>query len=98
MGDSWGRWEGETLVIETTNINPAQSLVGSGASFSASPQATITERLTRVGPNTINYEFTVDDPGTFVRSFQWRGARSSASTRSCTSTRATRATTPWKAS
>ncbi len=69
MGDSWGRWEGETLVIETTNINPMQSLVGSGAAFSASPQAKITERLTRVGPNTINYEFTVDDPGTFTRPF-----------------------------
>ena len=69
FGDSWGRWEGETLVIETTNINPVQSLVGSGASFSASPQTKITERLTRVGPNTINYEFTVDDPATFTRPF-----------------------------
>ncbi len=69
MGISWGRWEGETLVIETTNIHPEQNLVGGGASFSASPRAKITERLTRVGPNTINYEFTVDDPGTFTRPF-----------------------------
>jgi len=66
MGDSWGRWEGDTLVIETTNLHPEQNLVGG---FSASEQAKITERLTRVGPNTINYEFTVDDPGTFTRPF-----------------------------
>ena len=69
MGDSWGYWEGETLVIETTNIHPDQRLVGGGASFLPSEQATITERLTRIGPYTINYEFTVDDPGTFTRPF-----------------------------
>ena len=66
MGDSWGRWESETLVIETTNIHPDQNLVGG---FNASERARITERLTRVGPSTINYEFTVDDPGTFTRPF-----------------------------
>jgi hypothetical protein len=69
FGDSWAHWEGETLVIETTNINPTQNLAGSGASFNASDRARITERLTRSGPNTINYEFTVDDPGTFTRPF-----------------------------
>jgi hypothetical protein len=69
MGDSWGRWEGDTLVIETTNIHPEQSLVGGGAGFGPSERAKITERLTRVDPNTINYEFTVDDPGTFTRPF-----------------------------
>jgi hypothetical protein len=66
MGDSWGRWEGDTLVIETTNIHPDQNLVGG---FNASERARITERLTRVGPGIINYEFTVDDPGTFTRPF-----------------------------
>jgi hypothetical protein len=69
FGDSWAHWEGETLVIETTNINPTQNLAGSGASFNASDRARITERLTRSGPNTINYEFTADDPGTFTRPF-----------------------------
>jgi hypothetical protein len=69
MGDSWGRWEGETLVVETTNIHPDQTLVGGGASFNPSERAKVTERLTRVGPSTINYEFTVDDPGTFTRPF-----------------------------
>ncbi|MDH3424925.1 MAG: hypothetical protein OEN00_18140 [Gemmatimonadota bacterium] len=69
MGNSWGRWEGETLVIETTNIHPDQSIVGGGASFYPSERVKVTERLTRVDPNTINYEFTVDDPGTFTRPF-----------------------------
>ena len=69
MGDSWGYWEGETLVVETTNIHPEQRLVGGGANFMPSEQATIIERLTRVGPQTINYEFTVDDPGMFTRPF-----------------------------
>ena len=69
MGNSWGYWEGETLVIETTNIHPRQRLVGGGASFSPSDRARITERLTRIDPSTINYEFTVDDPGTFTRPF-----------------------------
>ena len=66
MGDSWGRWEGSTLVVETTNIHPDQNLVGG---FNASERAKITERFTRVGPGTISYEFTVDDPGTFTRPF-----------------------------
>ncbi|MGD8729013.1 MAG: hypothetical protein PVF90_04885 [Gemmatimonadota bacterium] len=69
MGVSWGHWEGETLVVETTNIHPDQTLVGGGAGFNPSPRARITERFTRVGPKTINYEFTVDDPGTFARPF-----------------------------
>ena len=69
MGDSWGHWEGETLVVETTNIHPDQRIVGGGATFSPSERAKVTERLTRVDPYTINYEFTVDDPGTFTRPF-----------------------------
>jgi hypothetical protein len=60
LGDSIGRWEGETLVVETQNFNPQQSFRGSGAGFR------VTERFTRVGPDTINYSFTVDDPDTFT--------------------------------
>ena len=45
------------------------SPVGGGASFNPSDRAKVTERLTRVDPFTINYEFTVDDPGTFTRPF-----------------------------
>jgi hypothetical protein len=60
MGDSIGRWEGETLVVETRNFHPLQSYRGSGAQFHT------VERFTRVGPDTINYSVTVHDPETFT--------------------------------
>ncbi len=67
LGDSWGRWEGDTLVIETTNIHPQQVLMGmSNASFYPSEDIRVTERLTRVSDDQINYEFTVDDPTIFA--------------------------------
>lgn len=61
MGDSIGRWEGETLVVETRNFHPLQSYRGSGAQFHT------VERFTRVGPETMNYSVTVTDPDTFSR-------------------------------
>lgn len=63
MGDSRGHWEGDTLVIETTNMHPEQVLLGmSNASFRPSEAIKVTERLTRVDDDTINYEFTIEDP------------------------------------
>jgi hypothetical protein len=63
MGDSIGWWEGETLVVETTNFRPDQS-------FRASTQnLKVTERLTRIDPNQILYRFTVEDPDTFTQPF-----------------------------
>jgi hypothetical protein len=67
FGDSWGHWEGNTLVIETTNINPEQTFQG----LPLSDQGKITERLTRVADDTILYQFTVDDPAMYTRS--WGG-------------------------
>ena len=68
FGDSVGRWEGDTLVIETTNINSTQ-LAESG-SFGpyrgASDKVKITERITRTGPDVLQYKFTVEDPETFT--------------------------------
>jgi hypothetical protein len=61
MGDSWGRWEGETLVVETTNMHPQQ-----GYNMTPSDNLRIIERFTRVGPETILYEFTVDDPSVYT--------------------------------
>ncbi len=61
MGDSIGRWEGETLVVETRNIHPQQTYRGSGEQFQT------VERFTRVGPDTMNYSVTVTDPETFSR-------------------------------
>jgi hypothetical protein len=59
--DSRGHWEGNTLVVETTNFSPKSNFMGSAEHLS------LRERLTRVGPDTINYEITLDDPTTWTR-------------------------------
>lgn len=67
MGDSWGAWEGDTLVVTTRNIHPDQSLLAmSAASFRASEDITVTERFLRISEDVIEYTFTVDDPTMFV--------------------------------
>lgn len=63
LGDSIGRWEGDTLVVETSRINPLQRFRNS------STDMRVTERFTRVADDTINYSFTVHDPATFVSDF-----------------------------
>jgi hypothetical protein len=60
MGDSIGHFEGDTLVVETTNMRPEQGLRGGG-----SDQAKVTEWFTRIAPNKIRYRFRLDDPGTY---------------------------------
>jgi hypothetical protein len=60
-GDSRGRWDGNTLVIETTNFTRETSLPGSTQSMH------LVERLTRADENTLLYEFTVNDPATWTR-------------------------------
>ena len=73
MGDSIGWWEGETLVVETTNFRPDQS-------FRASTQnLKVTERFTRVDPNQVLYRFTVEDPETFTRPFSGEVAMNATS-------------------
>ncbi len=64
LGDSVGWWEGDTLVIETTNLNPQQSEQNS---FPLSPNGVVTERLTRTGEKDIFYEFTVNDPENYIQ-------------------------------
>ena len=70
FGDSWGRWEGDALVVETTHINPQQRLSNRG-SVSPSEHMKVTERFTRVDEETILYEFTVDDPTMYTQA--WGG-------------------------
>ena len=65
FGDSRGWWEGDTLVIETTKLNP-QQIAGYREFFGASPKLKVTERLTRATANTIHYEFLVEDPDTWA--------------------------------
>jgi hypothetical protein len=63
MGDSIGRWEGDTLVVETTNFNPGERLrTNFSQSFYISANGKVTERFTRISPKEISYEFSVDDP------------------------------------
>ena len=61
LGDSRGRWDGNTLVVTTTNYTNKTNFRG------ASEHLRLTERFTRVDAETINYEFTVDDPTTFTK-------------------------------
>jgi hypothetical protein len=61
LGDSRGHWEGDALVIDTTNYSPKSRLAGSTENLH------VTERLTRVAADTIKYEVTFDDPATWVR-------------------------------
>jgi hypothetical protein len=61
MGHSRGRWEGETLVVETTNFNGKNPLRGS------SENMRVIERFTRVSADTIDYRFTVEDESTWTR-------------------------------
>jgi hypothetical protein len=71
FGDSIGHWEGDTLVVETTNIHPTQLSQGGGlgAYRGASDKLKVTERFTRTGPNVILYKFTVEDPTSLTAPF-----------------------------
>ena len=78
LGDSRGRWEGDTLVVETKNFvgNEFRLLPhgggGAGTYSGASRSLNLTERFTRVSDEFIDYQFTVDDPGLY--SAPWTGA------------------------
>jgi hypothetical protein len=65
-GDSLGRWEGDTLVVETTNLNPGESHKPSQPIY-ISADAKVTERFRRIGPGEILYAFEVEDPAAFTR-------------------------------
>jgi hypothetical protein len=61
FGDSRGHWEGDTLVVDVTNFTNMTQYQGSGADMR------LTERFTWIGPGTLRYDFTVDDPTTFSK-------------------------------
>ena len=70
LGDSVGWWEGDTLVVETTNLNPKGHVYSLGGGFRYSEKTKITERFTRTAPDQILYAFSVDDPEVFAK--VWR--------------------------
>jgi hypothetical protein len=61
LGDSRGRWEGDTLVVDTTNFSEKRNLQGSDGTFR------LVERFTRIAPDAIKYAFTVVDPTTWTK-------------------------------
>jgi len=62
-GDSVGRWEGDTLVVDTTNFSKERAFRGASANMH------LTERFRRVDRDSLQYDFTVDDPATWTRSW-----------------------------
>ena len=69
MGNARGRWEGDTLVVETTNFTDKTSV---GARGPHSDKLKVTERYRRVDPEMIEYRATIDDPETFSAPFTYR--------------------------
>jgi hypothetical protein len=66
MGDSRGRWQGQTLVVETTNFRPDRTPFGGSAT------TRLTERFTRANADTLLYEVTVEDPTTWTKPWTFR--------------------------
>jgi hypothetical protein len=60
-GSYRGRWEGQTLVVESRNFTEKTAFQG------ASENMRLTERFTRVNENTIRYQFSVEDPSTWTK-------------------------------
>jgi hypothetical protein len=69
LGDARGHWDGNTLVIETTNFTDQTSIGGNGNGLRHSDALKLTERVTRIDADTMEYVVTVDDPKTYVRPF-----------------------------
>jgi hypothetical protein len=72
MGNARGRWEGDTLVVETTNFTDKTSLGVNGNGPPNSERLKLTERFTRVDPQMIEYLATVDDPVAYTAPFTMR--------------------------
>jgi hypothetical protein len=66
MGEARGHWEGDTLVVETKNFNGTIGVTGNGRLQPTSDALTMTERFTRTGADTVQYQATVNDPKTWT--------------------------------
>src|SRR4030095_3646250 len=69
LGDSRARWEGDELVVETTNLTDQTAIGVSGNGNRHSTQMKITERFRRIADDMVQYQATIDDPVTYVRPF-----------------------------
>jgi hypothetical protein len=72
MGIPRGHWDGDTLVVETTNFTDETSIGGNGNGVRHSAAMTITERLTRVDPEMIEYIARIEDPVAYTAPFTYR--------------------------
>jgi len=70
LGDARGRFEGNTLVIETTNFTDKTSIGLNGNGLRHSAEMKLVERFTRVEPDVLRYDVTIEDPKTYTR--PWR--------------------------
>ena len=70
LGDSRGHWEGDTLVVETTNYHPGANMNTYYCCGPAAKNLRVVERFTRADENTIHYEFTVEDPTVFTKPYK----------------------------
>jgi hypothetical protein len=66
FGDSRGYWDGNSLVVETTNVHPDMRVYGA-----AGPKVRVVERFTRIAADKVEWTVTVDDPATFLRSWTY---------------------------
>jgi hypothetical protein len=65
LGDPRGHWDGDTLIVETTNFKSHD--LGAGVRVAVGNKARLTEKFTRVGPNSLRYEVTINDPETYTK-------------------------------
>jgi hypothetical protein len=72
MGDPRGHWEGNTLVVETTNLNGRTGATANGNLMMLSDEAKIVEKFTRTGADSLQYEVTVNDPRTWTK--EWKAS------------------------
>jgi hypothetical protein len=70
LGDSRGHWDGDSLVVETTNFLDRMGVGMNGAG--ASDALKVTERFTRTGPTSLSYSLTINDPMTWTAPFTMR--------------------------
>jgi hypothetical protein len=75
LGHSIGRWDGDTLVIDSVGFNEKQWVAGS---YPTSEQLHMTERISRPNVRTLSYEMTIDDPGVYTRPWSGRWTISEA--------------------
>jgi len=69
MGDSVGRWDGATLIVDTTNFNGRTGIGANGRAVYHSDALHVVERFTRVDADTLQYQAVIEDPGTWLKPF-----------------------------